>query len=263
MKFKITRQVPGVLRYEFAALEVEGEVKPDGAEFADAVSAADTWAREQRGKLPEKVLAALTQDGQQQGYTPRPAPAPAPSASRPAAAPAAPQASRAAHPAPSSEPASEALYGPLGFPVNDYKALLYKVISTCKRNGYTCATDEKASKAVERDFVRAASVYTNKEGRVYFTMKNTLQDMAADAMAKGWGTNGVSMCWDRMVRLAKALEADGHVELVVPGWDPTAKARKDFAARYEVITAPPATLGDSWEEGQDPSIGDGHDQTPF
>lgn len=247
MKFKITRQVPGVLRYEFAALEVEGEMKDGGAsttDFFDAVTAADRWAAEQREKLGEKVLANLAQDGQQPGYAPRPAPAPAPSAPKAAAAPSAPQRT----PAASSQPASEALYGPLGFPVEEYRAVIAKIIATCKRNGYTCAQDEKAAKAVERDFVRAASVYTNKEGRVYFTMKNTLQDMAADAMAKGWGTKGVSMCWDRMVRLAKALEADGHIELSVPGWDATAKARKDFAARYEVIQQTAPTFESMGEE---------------
>lgn len=256
MKFKITRQVPGVLRYEFAALEVDGEYNPDNAAdhvFKDAVIAADRWAMEQREKLGEKVLANLCQDGQQPAFTPRPAPAPAPSASRPAAAPAAPQ--RA--PAPSQEKASESLYGPLGYPVEEYKALIGKVVATCTRNGYTCATDEKAGKAVERDFVRAASVYTNKEGRAYFTMKNTLQDMAADAMAKGWGTKSVSMCWDRMVRMAKALDADGHIEFLVPGWDATAKARKDFAARYEVIRQQEPSFSDMGEEvGPD-------DSTPF
>lgn len=227
MKFKITRQVPGLLRYEYAALEIEGDHKPDGAEFAEAVSAADIWAEEQRQKLPEKVLSSLVPEA-----APAPYVAPAPQAApKPT-----PHAVAAPRPAQAAQDGNT-MHGPLGYPVGLLAETMARIFPVATRNGKPLATDQNGMKMLERDFHRAGAVYTSKTGKQYFSIKNTMAEYAADIKAKGWDLRAVTFTWERMLKLFKILESDGSVTLTVPIWDKERGGRVDQQVRYEIPLA--------------------------
>jgi hypothetical protein len=233
IKFKITHQVPCSLRYEFANFEIEGVYNPDhpeGGSFADAVRASDKWAEEQRAKLSPELLKALDASATAPygvaggGRTAPPAPPRPP----PSAAPAAPRGGHA--PAPAAAPSAPAEYGPLGYPPKEYAEAIAWVKNHAHRGGYPCMSDPKAAEKVERDFVRAASVFGEKG----FTIKNTLAEYAADIVSKGWDLKAVSGTWDRLEKLVKALKADGRVTLTVPTWSRERGGRVDQTVEYTV-----------------------------
>lgn len=251
MKFKITRQVPGPLRYEYAAFEIEGDTKEDadsetGAEYALAVAVANRWAEEQREKLTPAVLAGLSQEIVPPAPRP-PAPTAAPRQAQPP-----PAQQRDPQGPPAAQPKAKEHLGPMGYPIMAYQDAVKWIIRSALRNMEPIAGSQYGPKQTERDFVRAASVNTNPNtGKTYFTLKNTMAEYAADIIGKfpQFGVDNVARTWERMEKFVKMLESDGHVTLHVPTW-------KDGAIAYSEINYSLAAR----QPGDDHASGHGMDE---